>query len=102
MFEPRNTYDQTAAITDVNGINIHTNEAGSGPVLFGFHGGGPGPTPGTTRSTTSTRCRSTSRSSLWICPATATRRRTRRRMKARHWTAPMRGWFGSSWMSAAR
>lgn len=42
MSEPRNTYESTDRFTDVNGVTIHTNEAGSGPTLFGFHGGGPG------------------------------------------------------------
>ncbi|MGE0056552.1 MAG: alpha/beta fold hydrolase [Dehalococcoidia bacterium] len=42
MAEPTNTYEATTRMTDVNGFPIHTNEAGSGPVLFGFHGGGPG------------------------------------------------------------
>ena len=43
MAEPtKNTYEATTRMTDVNGFPIHTNEAGSGPALFGFHGGGPG------------------------------------------------------------
>src|SRR3712207_4812734 len=43
MSEPtKNTYEATTRMTDVNGFAIHTNEAGSGPALFGFHGGGPG------------------------------------------------------------
>lgn len=36
------TFENSERLTDVNGVTIHTNEAGSGPVLFGFHGGGPG------------------------------------------------------------
>lgn len=42
MADQRNTYEATDRYTDVNGVQIHTNEAGSGPALFGFHGGGPG------------------------------------------------------------
>src|SRR3712207_296334 len=42
MAEPTITYEESDRYTDVNGVRIHTNEAGSGPVLFGFHGGGPG------------------------------------------------------------
>ena len=34
--------EQTDRFTDVNGINIHYNEAGSGPALICTHGGGPG------------------------------------------------------------
>src|SRR5438874_3030270 len=36
------TKEQTDRFTEVNGIKIHYNEAGSGPVLICTHGGGPG------------------------------------------------------------
>ena len=36
------SYQESSSFADVNGIAIHYNEAGGGPVLFGFHGGGPG------------------------------------------------------------
>jgi 4,5:9,10-diseco-3-hydroxy-5,9,17-trioxoandrosta-1(10),2-diene-4-oate hydrolase len=36
------TKEETDHSVDVNGINIHYNEAGSGPVLICTHGGGPG------------------------------------------------------------
>jgi len=42
MAEPKHTYESTDRYTDVNGVQVHTNEAGSGTALFGFHGGGPG------------------------------------------------------------
>lgn len=34
--------EATDRYVDVNGIKIHYNEAGQGPALFCFHGGGPG------------------------------------------------------------
>lgn len=34
--------EATDRYADVNGIRIHYNEAGQGPALFCFHGGGPG------------------------------------------------------------
>jgi pimeloyl-ACP methyl ester carboxylesterase len=36
------TKEETDRYVDVNGIKIHYNEAGQGPALFCFHGGGPG------------------------------------------------------------
>jgi pimeloyl-ACP methyl ester carboxylesterase len=36
------TKEETDRFIDVNGINIHYNEAGSGPALICTHGGGPG------------------------------------------------------------
>jgi len=36
------TKEETGHFIDVNAINIHYNEAGSGPVLICTHGGGPG------------------------------------------------------------
>jgi 4,5:9,10-diseco-3-hydroxy-5,9,17-trioxoandrosta-1(10),2-diene-4-oate hydrolase len=38
----RLTKEQTDRFTEVNGIRIHYNEAGSGPALICTHGGGPG------------------------------------------------------------
>lgn len=35
-------YEESNRFAVVNGVRLHYNEAGSGPVLFGFHGGGPG------------------------------------------------------------
>ena len=34
--------EETDRFTEVNGVKIHYNEAGTGPALFTFHGGGPG------------------------------------------------------------
>ncbi len=42
MDQTRVSFEESERFTDVNGFTVHTNEAGSGPVLFGFHGGGPG------------------------------------------------------------
>ena len=36
------TKEETDRFTEVNGVKIHYNEAGSGPALMCFHGGGPG------------------------------------------------------------
>src|SRR5437763_1660765 len=36
------TKEQTDRTIDVNGLEIHYNEAGSGPALICTHGGGPG------------------------------------------------------------
>lgn len=40
--EPKISYEETDRYQDVNGVKIHYNEAGSGPALICFHGGGPG------------------------------------------------------------
>lgn len=40
--EPKHTYEATDRYQDVNGVKIHYNEAGSGPAMICFHGGGPG------------------------------------------------------------
>jgi pimeloyl-ACP methyl ester carboxylesterase len=40
--EPKITYEESDRFLDVNGAQIHYNEAGSGPALMCFHGGGPG------------------------------------------------------------
>ena len=42
MAVPDLTKEATDRQTTVNGIKIHYNEAGAGPALFCFHGGGPG------------------------------------------------------------
>jgi len=39
---PELTKEATDKFIEVNGIRLHYNEAGSGPVLLGTHGGGPG------------------------------------------------------------
>ena len=36
------TFDSTSRYADVAGGRLHYNEAGSGPALLTFHGGGPG------------------------------------------------------------
>ncbi len=36
------SFEETERFTDAAGIRIHSNEAGSGPALLTFHGGGPG------------------------------------------------------------
>ena len=36
------TKEATDRFTKVDGVSIHYNDAGSGPALFTFHGGGPG------------------------------------------------------------
>lgn len=36
------SFESTARSVELFGASIHYNEAGDGPVLFGFHGGGPG------------------------------------------------------------
>jgi 4,5:9,10-diseco-3-hydroxy-5,9,17-trioxoandrosta-1(10),2-diene-4-oate hydrolase len=38
----RYSKEATDRYVDVDGIKIHYNEAGEGPALFCFHGGGPG------------------------------------------------------------
>ena len=35
-------FEDTSRSVELFGASIHYNEAGDGPVLFGFHGGGPG------------------------------------------------------------
>jgi pimeloyl-ACP methyl ester carboxylesterase len=35
-------FDATTREIQIDGVRIHYNEAGRGPVLFAFHGGGPG------------------------------------------------------------
>lgn len=36
------SFDETSRFTEVGGAQVYYNEAGSGPPLLGFHGGGPG------------------------------------------------------------
>ena len=38
----RTSKEATDRFTEVNGVKVHYNEAGSGPALICFHGGGPG------------------------------------------------------------
>jgi 4,5:9,10-diseco-3-hydroxy-5,9,17-trioxoandrosta-1(10),2-diene-4-oate hydrolase len=40
--EPVTTFESTSRYADVAGARLHYNEAGSGPALLTFHGGGPG------------------------------------------------------------
>src|SRR5687767_4374349 len=39
---PKISYEESERYQDVYGVKIHYNEAGSGPALICFHGGGPG------------------------------------------------------------
>ena len=71
MAEHAITKEATDRFTEVDGVSIHYNEAGEGPALLCFHGGGPAPTHGTTRSTTSTPLQSTSGHCWSTCLPTA-------------------------------
>ena len=42
MAEHAITKEATDRFTEVDGVSIHYNEAGEGPALLCFHGGGPG------------------------------------------------------------